>query len=234
MRTILAAASVAACLIFGVAAADASSVTISFTGTIFLASDPAGLTTYGTDDLHNAISGTLTIDPIGNTPHPNGATKTEFTGASTLTSDPFSHAGTTVIQTLSQTTKQNSHFGIQFFAPTEHDVDTDSDFIPSELLLDFDANNGGNSVLHSLADLPTDLDGIIAYLGGGLSQARGILSGGPNASSLAIFTFNIKTLTITPTIVPTPTPIPATLPLFGVGLGALAFTGWRRRFRRAA
>jgi len=210
-------------------AAEASSVTIIFSGTVTQFSDPGHLTSYG---IGSTISGTITIDPLANGPSVNKSTKTQFIGAAALDSDPFSHAGTAVIETLSQTSTQDGHFGIQFAAPTE--TENLTDFIPSFLSLDITASNATNTPLKSLAALPTDLAGIIAYLGGILSHATGTLAGGPHYDNLSTFTFDIDSLSISATITPSPAPIPAALPLFGTALVALGAAGWRRRSRQAA
>jgi hypothetical protein len=223
MHKIIAAAAFVLSLALTSAASSAATITLAYTGTVKTTaqSGMANVTSVG-----SSVSGTLVLD-LAETPIPgsgyNGSG--DFTGAGTA----FTGTGRFV----------DSAFGpfrdMTFSAAT---INTDPFANPIYESVVLTLSNWTQSpaapLLASLYDLPTDLNGVISYLGaaGFFSDASVQLANLLSGASYA-YTFSVDSLSIS--VVPSvaPTPIPAALPLFASALGGLGFAGWRRRTRRA-
>jgi len=198
----------------GAAPSLAATVNVSFGGKINFIDDPHGLTTYG---LNDAISGSLTIGPLGDAP----TTTTPGQGSVYQSTATFSFASI-VDSGQGSLTSQNLGGSIGYFL-----INFDSPI--TTLVIDFAVDNPTLVPLQSLADLPKDLDGLLSYLGGSLmnSNATFITGTDPTHQVGIDFTLDSLTFTVSPPIAATP--IPGSLLLFLTALGGVVVLQVKRR-----
>jgi hypothetical protein len=189
----------------------AAPYTLNFTGT---AAEVDGFFSAAGIVPGDAVSGSITYDPLGSTtsvdePWPNSITL--FPQAAGSFTFHVSHPGA-----LDYTQSHASGGQVQGLGSASGDrlsMEVADDVAGLSL---FFATDAANPALTSLAGLPTDANGILALLAGGNLRANGTfrLVGYGNIG------FNIAFA---------PTPVPAALPLFASALGGLGIAAWRRR-----
>lgn len=216
VRGLVLIAGIAATWIAGSAASMAATVTVSFTGTIQNIDDPTGVTGYGKNDV---ISGSLTLGPLGDAPTttvPPPAQHSVYETTATFNFASITDSGQVSLET------QNLFGSLGYFGIFLQSSNT-------TFLIDFTVADPTNVPLQSLADLPADLNGILAYLGGTLLSSHAVFTTGPDpAHQVGIdFALNSLTLTVSPPVATTP--IPSALLLFITALGATALF-IRRKF----
>lgn len=216
MRRLVLVAGMVLAAFSGAAPSLAATVNVSFGGKINFIDDPHGLTTYG---LNDAISGSLTLGPLGDAP--THTTSSSVRSSVYETTATFSFASI-VDSGQGSLTSQNlggsiGYFLIYFESPI------------TTLVIDFAVDNPTLVPLQSLADLPKDLSGLLSYLGGSLrnSNADFITGTDPNHQIGISFTLDSLTFTVSPPV--TATPIPGSLLLFLTALGGMVMLLAKRR-----
>jgi hypothetical protein len=189
----------------------AASYTLAFNGTVTSASAGSLFATVGVV-AGDPISGTLTIDPLNESPTSvMPLFLTEYSQASLTYNFQVSHGATNLA--FSETgngTIDSSEDGIGFvniggFSQLEFSVHT----------------TATAAMLSTLAGLPNSPGALIAMLGGAPVSASGFF----DLHAFGDVEFDIDAAVA---------PIPATLPLFVSALGGLGFAAWRRRVRPAS
>ena len=191
--------------LLGSVAALAATVTVSFSGTVDNIVDPFGLTTYSVND---PISGSFTIGSLSDAPNEVSTFDTRYIGDTSLIFSSIADSGHTTIDTQN-ILSSIGYFGIYFQSAT------------SGLLIDFSVSGPTNTPLQSLSNLPTDLNGILSYLGGNLLSSNAAIYGGPDLAHQFSLAFTLNSLDLSVSSVAT-TPIPATLLLLLTALGGMA------------
>jgi hypothetical protein len=221
VRGLVLIAGFAATWIAGSAASMAATVTVSFTGTIQNIDDPHGLTTYSNND---SISGSLTLGPMGDAPTttvPPPAQHSVYETIATFNFGPITDSGPVSLETQ-KILGSIGYFGI--FLQSRN----------TTFLIDFTVADPTNVPLQSLADLPTDLGGILAYLGGTLLSSHAVFTTGPDPAHQVGIAFALDSLTLTVSPPVATTPIPGALLLFVTALGGLGFFARRNTLRSDA
>jgi hypothetical protein len=192
----------------------AASYTLNFTGTV---TGATGVFPVLGTAVGDAVSGSMTFDPLGNTPVPV-------------------MAGTLFDQTASSFTFHTEHSSIFDFTRTDTGdglIQSSDLSLPgliltangavSNLFLTFRTDGSGYTALTSLSGLPTTPNGIIAMLTGSLLEASGTYAL-PGHGSID---FDV-------TVAAVVTPVPAALPLFASGVLVLGYLARKRRKDAAA
>jgi len=222
LRATGAAALAAAVLLFAAPTlSSAATYSLSFTGTVTGTFPESGGDVFAASGIvvGDAVSGTLTFDPLSESPNLMFPGQNHFVEPSATYTFRVTHPGAA---DLSFT---ETSFGV---------VDTIGAAAGKKIVLEGESTQKDLQVsfqtsvpplqppLASLAGLPDTPTGIMALLAGSPVSARGIF----RLIDFGAVTFDIA-------FTPATTPIPATLPLFMSALGGLGFVGWRRRAARA-
>jgi hypothetical protein len=215
-----------ALLLAAPAPSSAATYSLSFTGTV-TGTFPSG----GGGDVFaaagivsgDAVSGTLTFDPVVNSPGVVVPQENHFFQPSTTFSFTVSHPGQASL------TLADSGVGlvdsVQITSTGTKKLVLEGETNAKDLQVVFEtAAPPARPPLASLAGLPDTATGLMALLGGAPLIARG---------SFRLLGFGTVDFDIAFTPVAA-TPIPATLPLFVSALGGIGLVGWRRRARGAA
>jgi hypothetical protein len=199
----------------------AASYTISFTGTVTATNDPfgnpGGVFAAAGIIAGDPVSGTLTINPLTESPDLLFSDYSRFLQPSLTYTFNVSHpAGADLHYVQSghgQVVSQAGTFGnfISFFATIDGVEGLSLNFLTTP--------PGTGSVLTSLVGLPNTPAALFAMLGGAPSLALGSYNPDGHVGSV-IFDIAFSTAV---------TPIPAALPLFASALAGLGFVSWRRK-----
>jgi hypothetical protein len=202
-----------AALLFAVPTPSAASTyTLAFTGTVTstdIAFPKLGIA------RGDSVSGTLTINPLNETPNSTNSIANVFNQSSIAYTLSLTHGS------LDLTLANTAAGSIESIAFPGQDAIIFQTYDPSSthgLSLSY-GSEGSLAPLTSLVGLPTSSSGLIAMLGGPSPSASGFYYVGNLGGSIS---FDIAFTTAT-------TPIPAALPLFVSALGGLGFMGSRRR-----
>jgi hypothetical protein len=205
-----------AALLFAAATPSAAATyTLAYSGT---ATATAGIFAQFGIVAGDPVSGTLTFDPLHESPNDPVTTNPEnvFSQASTAFTFHMSHSGGVALTQADSGTGIVTSSGITTVDPGLF-LSGSGVYSTLELQFHIDPATGG-AALASLAGLPNSPSGLIALLAGTSPHALGIFSV-PGFGSVQ---FNIADAVAT-------TPIPAALPLLASALGGLGFAAWRRR-----
>jgi hypothetical protein len=215
MRWYLAVAALAAALGFTASAASATTVDVTFSGTINFSSDP--------NFQGTAISGAFTTDLANPTYYSDAHNLIYgFSGSGSGTIDTTSFAGGAVFfsNDFTYQTHFNSH-DLQFeFASGDYDIQ-----------LYFSSSVLSPGLIQTLADLPPDLTALKALFGPDLTNLNTIFYQSQPVTSFALDTLTFHVIQASPV---SQTPVPAALPLLATALAGLGFAAWRRRTQHAA
>jgi hypothetical protein len=186
----------------------ASPYTLAYTGTVTYADGAFQVLGAVAGD---SVSGTLTINPVNESPTSADSTTSTFNQSSIAFTFHLTHSNSLDLNLAKTGGGAVTSLGfpgldVTFFQVTDPSYD---------LALAF-GSNGSVAPLASLAGLPNSSSALVAILGGDAPVAQGNF----NLTGLGSLSFNIALAA---------TPIPATLPLFISALGGLGFMTWRRR-----
>jgi hypothetical protein len=193
----------------------ASSYTLAYTGKV------TGTLAYSEGDLFKTlgfvagdpISGTLTLDPLNETPNQSLPGFHRFDQPSVSFSFHISHPGK---PDFDYTDSGSAYVNTNGSPGNPSIISFWLDGAGANMELFF-AAFGNGTALASLTDLPTDPTTLIALLGDKWASAFGNFY----FDRFGLVGFDIDFTN--------PTPIPAALPLFASALGGLGFLHWRRR-----
>lgn len=216
------AALAAAVLLFAAPTlSSAATYSLSFTGTVTGTHPESGGDVFAASGIvaGDAVSGTLTFDPLSESPTLMFPGQNHFVEPSATYTFHVAHPGAADLS-FSETS-----FGVvdSIGIAAENKIVLEGESNKKDLQVSFQTSTPPlEPPLASLAALPDTSTGIMALLAGSPVFARGIF----RLIDFGAVSFDIA-------FTPATTPIPATLPLFVSALGGLGFVRWRWRAARA-
>jgi hypothetical protein len=199
-----------AVLLFGAPAPSAAATyTLHFAGAV-ASSDPGDIFEALGIVAGDAVSGTMTLDPFNENPTTVNASSSQFDQPSVSYTFHVSHPGK-VDLTFSDSGNGNVASGGTPLPFRDFGIDLAGATSRLTMFLETDANG---PALLSLAGLPTTPAGILALLGGNVTNAFGAFE----LTGFGRLEFGFAAA-----------PIPPALPLFVSALAGLGFVGWRHR-----